>query len=41
MRIRELLSEKAIDLNVSVSSKMEAIDYMTGLMNRAGNLYDR
>lgn len=41
MRINELLSKQAIDLNVSVSSKMEAIDYMTGLMERAGNLYDR
>lgn len=41
MRINELLSKQAIALNVSVSSKMEAIDYMTGLMERAGNLYDR
>lgn len=41
MRINELLSKQAIELNVSVSSKMEAIDYMTGLMERAGNLYDR
>ncbi len=41
MRINELLSKQAIDLNVSVSSKMEAIDYMTGLMEKAGNLYDR
>ncbi len=41
MRINELLSKQAIALNVSISSKMEAIDYMTGLMERAGNLYDR
>ena len=41
MRINELLSKQAIALNVSVSSKMEAIYYMTGLMERAGNLYDR
>lgn len=41
MRINELLSKQAIALNVSVSSKMEAIDYMTGLVERAGNLYDR
>ncbi len=41
MRIHELLNKQAIDLNASVSSKMEIIDHMTGLMERAGNLYDR
>ncbi len=41
MRIHDLLNKQAIDLNASVSSKMEVIDHMTGLMERAGNLYDR
>lgn len=41
MRINELLSKQAIDLNVNVSSKAEAIDYMTRLMEKSGNLSDR
>ncbi len=41
MRINELLSEKAINLNVNVNSKEEAIDYMTKLMDKAGKLSDR
>ena len=32
MRISELLSLEAIDVNASVASKAEAIDYMTRLM---------
>ncbi|MDO5410235.1 MAG: fructose-specific PTS transporter subunit EIIC [Lachnospiraceae bacterium] len=41
MRITELLRKQAIDLNVSAASKSEVIDYMTKLMERAGNLNDR
>lgn len=41
MRISELLSQNAIDVNASVASKAEAIDYMTRLMERSGNLKDR
>lgn len=41
MRITELLSKKAIDLNVSVKSKADVIDYMTRLQEKAGNLNDR
>lgn len=41
MRITELLSKKAIDLNVSVKSKADVIDYMTKLQEKAGNLNDR
>mgnify|MGYP002581548144 CR=1 FL=1 len=41
MRINELLSKQAIDLKVNVSSKAEAIDYMTRLMEKSGNLSDR
>lgn len=41
MRISELLSLKAVDVNASVSSKAEAIDYMTRLMEKSGNLNDR
>lgn len=41
MRITELLSKEAIDLNVSVKSKADVIDYMTKLQEKAGNLNDR
>ena len=41
MRISELLDIRAIDVNASVGSKAEAIDYMTHLMEESGNLYDR
>lgn len=41
MRISELLSLQAIDVNASVASKEEAIDYMTRLMEKSGNLNDR
>lgn len=41
MRIRELLDVKAIDLNAKVSNKMEAIDYLVGLMDQTGNLHDK
>ena len=41
MRISELLSLQAIDVNASVASKAEAIDYMTRLMEKSGNLNDR
>ncbi len=41
MRISELLSLQAIDVNASVGSKAEAIDYMTRLMEKSGNLNDR
>ena len=38
MRISELLSLQAIDVNASVASKAEAIDYMTRLMEKSGNM---
>ena len=41
MRISELLSLQAIDLNTKASSKVEVIDHMTRLMEKAGNLNDR
>ena len=41
MRISELLSLQAIDVNASVASKAEAIDYMTRLMEKSGNLNDK
>lgn len=41
MRISELLSLQAIDVNAKVASKAEAIDYMTRLMEKSGNLSDR
>ncbi|KIR03241.1 PTS system, fructose-specific IIA component / PTS system, fructose-specific IIB component / PTS system, fructose-specific IIC component [Lachnospiraceae bacterium TWA4] len=41
MRINELLSKQAIDLNVSANSKAEVIDYVTKLMEKSGNLSDR
>ena len=41
MRISELLSLQAIDVNASVASKAETIDYMTRLMEKSGNLNAR
>lgn len=41
MKIRELLDIHSIDLNVSVASKADAIDYMTKMMEKAGNLTNR
>lgn len=41
MRISELLSLQAIDVNASAASKAEVIDYMTHLMEKSGNLNDR
>lgn len=41
MRISELLSLQAIDLNAKAASKEEVIDHMTRLMEKAGNLNDR
>ena len=41
MRISELLSLQAIDVNASVASKAETIDYMTRLLEKSGNLNDR
>ena len=35
MRISELLSLQAIDVNASVASKAETIDYMTRLMEKS------
>lgn len=41
MRINELLDIRSIDLDASVSTKMEAIDTMTKLMEKGGNLKNR
>lgn len=41
MKIRELLDIHSIDLNVSLTSKLETIDYMTKMMEKSGNLSDR
>lgn len=41
MRIRELLDIHSIDLNVNITSKRDAITYMTKMMEKAGNLKDR
>ena len=41
MRIRELLYEKAIDLNGAASTKTEAIDNLVELMSYTGNLQDK
>lgn len=41
MRIRELLDIHSIDLNVNITSKRDAINYMTKMMEKAGNLKDR
>ncbi len=40
MRIIDLLNPKAIEINASVQTKMEAIDKMVSLHEDAGNLYD-
>lgn len=41
MRITDLLSEKSISLNRTLSSKAEAIDALIALHEKAGNLNDR
>ena len=41
MKINELLDIHSIDLNVSVASKTDAIDYMTHMMEQTGNLKNR
>lgn len=41
MRINDLLDIRSIDLDAKVSTKMEAIDHMIGLMENSGNLTDR
>ena len=41
MRITELLKESAIELDVKVNSKVQAIDKLVDLMNSTGNLKDR
>lgn len=41
MKIRELLDIHSIDLNVNVASKQDVINYMTKMMEKAGNLKDR
>ena len=40
MRITDLLKSTAIELNVSVASKDEAIDKLIALHEKAGNLKD-
>ncbi len=40
MRIVELLSKNAIELNISVSSKSEAIDKLVSLHKKCGNISD-
>lgn len=41
MRITELLKAESIELGVEVSSKDDAINKLTGLMEAGGRLYDR
>lgn len=41
MKIRELLDIHSIDLNVNVTSKRDAINHMTKMMEKTGNLKDR
>ena len=41
MRITELLSDSSISLNVKADSKEEAIDCLTALHEKAGNIRDR
>ncbi|MNB85924.1 PTS system fructose-specific EIIABC component [compost metagenome] len=41
MRISKLLSRQAVELNGSVSAKLEVIDAMINLMEASGNLADR
>ena len=41
MRITELLKRESIELGVALSSKEDAIDKLTGLMEAGGRLHDR
>ena len=41
MRITELLKKESIQLSAALDSKEEAIDRLTGLMEKGGRLYDR
>lgn len=41
MRITELLKRESIELGVALSSKEDAIDRLTGLMEAGGRLYNR
>lgn len=41
MRITELLKKESIQLSAPLDSKEEAIDRLTGLMEKGGRLYDR
>ena len=41
MKITELLDVRAIDLNVSVASKEEAIDHLVDLMDKSGKISDK
>lgn len=41
MKIRNLLSDIAIDLNAKVSNKMEAIDHLVDLMYKSGKISDK
>lgn len=41
MKIRELLDEKAIDLDAHVTSKQEAVRHLADLMDKTGNLRDK
>ncbi|MGM0213164.1 PTS fructose transporter subunit IIABC [Enterococcus sp. AZ109] len=41
MRVREMLFEQSIDLNVNVSTKDEAVNYLVDLMEKSGNLSDK
>ncbi len=41
MRITELLKKESIELNTKAASKEEAIDILTGLMEKGGRLEDR
>ena len=41
MRITELLKQESIGLNVSVSTKEEAIDKLVDLMDAGGRLKDK
>ena len=40
MRITDLISERSIELNGSVSDKREALDRMIDLMVASGNIVD-
>ena len=41
MRINELLDIQSVDLDARVSTKLEAIDHMTKLMEKGGKLKNR